>query len=46
MVAAVNDPEGGGARRARPRGGGATYTWNQIGLDLAALADELTAVSF
>jgi glycosyltransferase involved in cell wall biosynthesis len=46
MVAAVNDPEGRRLRGERARDEVvATYTWNQIGLDLAALAGELTAVS-
>ncbi len=46
LVEAVNDPEG---RRLRGQCARdevvATYTWNQIGLELAALADELAAVS-
>lgn len=46
MVEAVNDPEGRRLRGERARDEVvATYTWNQIGLDLAALAGELTAVS-
>jgi glycosyltransferase involved in cell wall biosynthesis len=46
MVEAVNDPEGRRLRGERAREEVvATYTWNQIGLDLAALADELAAVS-
>jgi glycosyltransferase involved in cell wall biosynthesis len=46
MVEAVDDPEGRRLRGERARDDVvATYTWNQIGLDLAALADELAAVS-
>jgi glycosyltransferase involved in cell wall biosynthesis len=46
MVEAVNDPAGRRLRGERAREEMiATYTWNQIGLDLAALADELAAVS-
>lgn len=45
LVEAVNDPEGRLLRGERARDEVvATYTWNQIGLDLAALADELAAV--
>jgi glycosyltransferase involved in cell wall biosynthesis len=46
MVAAVNDAPARRLRGERAREEVvATYTWNQIGLDLAALAGELCAVS-
>ena len=46
LVEAVDDPGGRRLRGERAREQVvATYTWNQIGLDLAALADELAAVS-
>jgi len=46
MVEAVNEPEGRRLRGERARDEAvAAYTWNQIGLDLAALAGELVGVS-
>jgi glycosyltransferase involved in cell wall biosynthesis len=45
MVEAVNDADGRRVRGERARDEVmATYTWNQIGLDLAALVGELSAV--